>query len=128
MLSRRTARAGLATVPLALAHPHETLKDEQHGHVGIVSVLAEDPVIETAPADKLNLRVFGPDTVVVTGRSPILNRAETVPTTSAGWRSMSAPRATGGSPQARRRGCRSRPERPTVPALAGNPEKARAPR
>ncbi|CAA9312630.1 MAG: hypothetical protein AVDCRST_MAG90-557 [uncultured Microvirga sp.] len=42
----------------------------------IVSLLAGEPVIETAPAEELTLRVFGPDTVVITGRSPILNRTE----------------------------------------------------
>ena len=120
MLSGRATLAGLTTVQVALAHPHETRKDERHGHVGeqvmafrqwlreaiaakdigklrvlyadgfthvhgpgkvdgkdsrIVSVLAEDPVIETAPAEEFSLREFGP-TVVVTGRSPILNRTE----------------------------------------------------
>lgn len=37
----------------------------------IVSVLAGDPVIETAPVEELTLRVAGPDTVIATGRSPI---------------------------------------------------------
>ena len=42
----------------------------------IVSMLAADPAIETAPAEELNFRVFGSDTVVLTGRSPILNKVE----------------------------------------------------
>ena len=42
----------------------------------IVSVLAGDPVIETAPVEELNYRVFGDHTIVVTGKSPILNKAE----------------------------------------------------
>jgi hypothetical protein len=42
----------------------------------IVSALAGDPVIETAPVDDLNYRVFGDHTIVVTGKSPILNKAE----------------------------------------------------
>jgi Domain of unknown function (DUF4440) len=42
----------------------------------IVAALAGDPVIETAPVDELSFRPHGPDTVVVTGRSPILNQRE----------------------------------------------------
>ena len=42
----------------------------------IVSVLAGDPVIETAPVEELNYRVFGDHTIIVTGKSPILNKAE----------------------------------------------------
>jgi hypothetical protein len=42
----------------------------------IVSALAGDPVIETAPVDDLNYRVFGDHTIVVTGKSPIHNMAE----------------------------------------------------
>ncbi len=39
----------------------------------IVSVLAGDPVIETANADELAIRVFHSDTAIVTGKSPIPN-------------------------------------------------------
>ncbi|MCC7348685.1 MAG: nuclear transport factor 2 family protein [Variibacter sp.] len=42
----------------------------------IVSILAGDPVIETAPAEDVLYRVFGTYTIIVTGRSPILNKAE----------------------------------------------------
>ena len=42
----------------------------------IVSALAGDPVIETAPVDDLNYRVFGDHTIVVTGKSPIHNMGE----------------------------------------------------
>jgi Domain of unknown function (DUF4440) len=42
----------------------------------IVSALAGDPVIETAPADEMDFRIFGTETVIATGRSPILNRQE----------------------------------------------------
>ena len=42
----------------------------------IVSVLAGDPVIENASADEMLYRVFGAHTIIVTGRSPILNKAE----------------------------------------------------
>lgn len=37
----------------------------------IVALLAGDPVVETAPAGELSLRVHGPDLVILTGRSPI---------------------------------------------------------
>jgi hypothetical protein len=40
----------------------------------IVSALAGDPVIETAPVEELRYRVFGDQTIIVTGRSPILNK------------------------------------------------------
>jgi hypothetical protein len=42
----------------------------------IVSVLAGDPVIETAPVEELLFRVFADHTIIVTGKSPILNKAE----------------------------------------------------
>jgi hypothetical protein len=42
----------------------------------IVSVMAGDPVIENAPAEELLYRVFGNHTIIVTGKSPILNKAE----------------------------------------------------
>jgi hypothetical protein len=42
----------------------------------IVAALAGDPVIETAPVDELSFRPHGADTVIVTGRSPILNQGE----------------------------------------------------
>ena len=42
----------------------------------IVALLASEPAIETAPASELSIRVHGPDTVVMTGRSPILNRQD----------------------------------------------------
>ncbi len=42
----------------------------------IVSLLAGDPVIENAPVEDLSIRTFNSDTAVVTGKSPILNKAE----------------------------------------------------
>jgi hypothetical protein len=42
----------------------------------IVALLAGDPAIETAPTTELSFRVFGADTVIVTGKSPILNTTE----------------------------------------------------
>jgi Domain of unknown function (DUF4440) len=42
----------------------------------IVSALAGDPVIETAPVMELNYRLFGDHTIVVTGKSPIFNKAD----------------------------------------------------
>jgi hypothetical protein len=42
----------------------------------IVSLLVAEPTIEMAPADDLHVRIHGNATAIVTGRSPILNRAE----------------------------------------------------
>jgi Domain of unknown function (DUF4440) len=42
----------------------------------IVAALAGDPVIETAPVAELSYRVFGDHTIIVTGKSPILNKTE----------------------------------------------------
>ena len=42
----------------------------------IVSLLVDEPTIEMAPADDLHIRVHGNATAIVTGRSPIINRAE----------------------------------------------------
>ncbi len=42
----------------------------------IVSVMAGEPVIENAPVEELRFRVHGERTVIVSGKSPILNRAE----------------------------------------------------
>ncbi|BAT60859.1 hypothetical protein GJW-30_1_03409 [Variibacter gotjawalensis] len=42
----------------------------------IVSVMAGEPLIENAPADDIRFRVHGEHTIIVTGRSPILNTKE----------------------------------------------------
>jgi ketosteroid isomerase-like protein len=42
----------------------------------IVSLLVDEPTIEMAPADDLHIRVHANATAIVTGRSPILSRAE----------------------------------------------------
>ncbi|HJQ57714.1 MAG TPA: nuclear transport factor 2 family protein [Vineibacter sp.] len=42
----------------------------------IVALLAGDPVIENAPVEDLSIRTFNGDTAIVTGKSPILNKAE----------------------------------------------------
>ncbi len=42
----------------------------------MVSVLAGDPVIETAKVEELSIRILHSDTAIVTGRSPVLNKAE----------------------------------------------------
>ena len=42
----------------------------------IVALLAGDPVIENAPIEDLSIRTFNSDTAIVTGKSPILNKAE----------------------------------------------------
>ncbi|CAN5276862.1 hypothetical protein BH10PSE6_BH10PSE6_19710 [soil metagenome] len=45
---------------------------------GIVSLLTGDPVIEDAPVTEMLVRVHG-DTAILSGRSPILNKAENKP-------------------------------------------------
>ena len=42
----------------------------------IVAAIAGEPLIDTAPVTELVVRQPGPDTAVVTGRSPILNVSE----------------------------------------------------
>ncbi len=42
----------------------------------IVSLLAGEPVIETASAHELSVRIHGPDMAIVSGRSPILNKQD----------------------------------------------------
>jgi hypothetical protein len=42
----------------------------------IVAMLAADPAIENAPVEELSVRVFGSNMAIVTGKSPILNKAE----------------------------------------------------
>lgn len=42
----------------------------------IVAMLAADPAIENAPVEELSVRVFGSNTAIVTGKSPILNKQE----------------------------------------------------
>jgi hypothetical protein len=42
----------------------------------IEQILAGVPVIETAPFDEVLYRVFGDHTIIVTGKSPILDKAE----------------------------------------------------
>jgi ketosteroid isomerase-like protein len=42
----------------------------------IVSVLAGEPVIETAKVDDLSIRVFHADTAIVSGKSPIPNMTD----------------------------------------------------
>lgn len=42
----------------------------------LVSAMAGEPMIENAPASELSFRVFAGPTVIVTGRSPLLNVRE----------------------------------------------------
>jgi hypothetical protein len=42
----------------------------------IISLLAGEPVIETASASEITVRIHGPDMAIVSGRSPILNKLE----------------------------------------------------
>jgi hypothetical protein len=59
----------------SFTHTHGSGKvDGKDAH--IVALLAGDPVIENAPVEDLGIRTFNGDTAVVTGKSPILNKAE----------------------------------------------------
>ena len=42
----------------------------------LVSAMAGEPMIENAPASKLSFRVIAGPTVIITGKSPILNVKE----------------------------------------------------
>ena len=56
-------------------HTSETGKiDTKDAH--LAAAIAGEPMIETAPATDLTFRVFTGPTVIVTGRSPILNVKE----------------------------------------------------
>lgn len=59
----------------AFSHTHGSGKLDNKD-ARIVSALAGEPMIENAPASELSYRVFAGPTVVVTGKSPILNVKE----------------------------------------------------
>jgi hypothetical protein len=59
----------------AYTHTHSSGKVDGRD-ARIVSLLAGEPAIETAPAEDLHIDVYGTQTAIVTGRSPILNRTE----------------------------------------------------
>jgi hypothetical protein len=59
----------------AFTHTHGSGKmDDKNAR--IVSAMAGEPMIENAPAGELSYRVFAGPTVIVTGKSPILNVRE----------------------------------------------------
>jgi len=59
----------------AYTHTHGSGKLEDK-NARIVSAMAGEPLIEAAPASELSYRVFAGPTVIVTGKSPILNVKE----------------------------------------------------
>ena len=59
----------------AFSHTHGSGKLDNKD-ARIVSAMAGEPMIESAPASELSYRVFAGPTVVVTGKSPILNAKE----------------------------------------------------
>lgn len=59
----------------AFSHTHGSGKLDNKD-ARIVSAMAGEPMIENAPASELSYRVFAGPTVVVTGKSPILNVKE----------------------------------------------------
>jgi hypothetical protein len=59
----------------AFTHTHGSGKVDNKD-ARIVSAMAGEPMIENAPATELSYRVFAGPTVIVTGKSPILNVRE----------------------------------------------------
>ena len=59
----------------AFTHTHGSGKIDNKD-ARIVSAMAGEPMIENAPATELSYRVFAGPTVIVTGKSPILNVKE----------------------------------------------------
>lgn len=59
----------------AFTHTHGSGKMDNKD-ARIVSAMAGEPMIENAPASELSYRVFAGPTVIVTGKSPILNVKE----------------------------------------------------
>lgn len=59
----------------AFTHTHGSGKLDNKD-ARLVAAMAGEPLIEAAPATELSFRVFAGPTVIVTGRSPILNVKE----------------------------------------------------
>ena len=59
----------------AFTHTHGSGKLDNKD-ARLVSAMAGEPMIENAPATELSYRVFAGPTVIVTGKSPILNAKE----------------------------------------------------
>ena len=59
----------------AFTHTHGSGKLDNKD-ARLVSAMAGEPMIENAPASELSYRVFAGPTVIVTGKSPILNAKE----------------------------------------------------
>lgn len=74
-ISARDAAALRRMYAEAFTHTHGSGKMDGRD-ARIVALLAGDPVVETARVDELAMRVYGPDLVIVTGRSPIRNVQE----------------------------------------------------
>jgi hypothetical protein len=74
-IEKRDVRVLRAIYADNFTHTHSSGKiDGKDAH--IEQVLAGGPVIETAPVDDVLYRVFGDHTIIVTGKSPILDKAE----------------------------------------------------
>jgi Domain of unknown function (DUF4440) len=56
-------------------HTHTTGKVDDRA-ARVLSLLAGEPVIETATPTELSLRVHGPDQVILTGKSSIFSKAD----------------------------------------------------
>ena len=65
----------IKTFPDTFSHTHGSGKVDNKD-ARLVSAMAGEPMIENAPATDLSYRVFAGPTVIVTGKSPILNAKE----------------------------------------------------
>jgi hypothetical protein len=59
----------------AFTHTHTTGKVDDRA-ARVLSLLAGEPVIETAATTEMSMRVHGPDQVILTGKSPIFSKAD----------------------------------------------------
>jgi hypothetical protein len=74
-IEKRDVRLLRALYADSFTHTHSSGKiDGKDAH--IEQVLAGVPLIETAPVDEVLYRVFGDHTIIVTGKSPIQDKAE----------------------------------------------------
>ena len=74
-VERRDVAALRALYAPGFTHTHGSGKVDGRD-ARIDALLAGEPVIELAPVEELTIRIPHADTAIVTGKSPVLNRAE----------------------------------------------------
>ena len=74
-IEKKDIRALRAVYAESYTHTHGSGRiDGKDAH--LASLRAGDPAIETARIEELKYRVFGDHTIIVTGKSPLLNKSE----------------------------------------------------